>query len=115
MKYVVLVLALAVLFVPSSKNPVTPKPDDPIVNPVKQDVFDVCHDSYRGLMVDVWSEYSQKRPSFKNDEEALNWLNTHQVAAWTAAYEPFTKRAAIEAAADGNPKSLADDLKAHKL
>jgi hypothetical protein len=111
MKYVLLIIAVGVMLIPTST---TPKPN-PILPEVTSDALDTCHNSYRILMSDVWAEYATQRSSFKTDVEALTWINTHQTAAYSAAYDPFIQRAIKESASTGNPQSLADDLKNHKL
>jgi len=113
MKYVLLIIAVGIMLVPVSTAS-KPKPT-PILPEVTNDALDTCHNSYRILMSDVWAEYATQRSSFKSDAEALTWINTHQTAAYSAAYDPFIQRAIKESASTGNPQSLADDLKNHKL
>jgi len=111
MKYVLLIIAVGIMLVPVST---APKPT-PILPEVTNDALDTCHNSYRILMSDVWAEYATQRSSFKSDAQALTWINTHQTAAYSAAYDLFIQRAIKESAPTGNPQSLADDLKNHKL
>lgn len=108
----VLVAVAAMLFMPSQPS-VTPTPEP--VPVVQKDALDTATDVYRELMYDVWLEYSAKKPTFKDDAEALKWINEHQVAAYTAAHADINARSAKEAAAGGNPADFANDFKNRSL
>lgn len=111
MKYVILIISIAILLLPSATHPDKP----PAPEPVKQDLLDKETDNYRQLLSDVWNEYSAKRPSFKTDEEALKWINDRQTAAWKAAYPEFVKRAADSATDAAKAKSFSEALKNRSL
>lgn len=112
MKYVILIIAVAILLLPTSK-PDTPTPPTP--EPVKQDTLDKETDVYRQLLSEKWMEFSYKRPTFKTDEEALQWINSQQQAVWKAAYNDFVKKAAAAAVSPEAAKSFSESLKDRNL
>lgn len=112
MRYVILIIAVTILLLPTSKPTPDPQPPTPITSP---DLLDKSTDVYRQLLSEVWSEFSTKRSTFATDEEALKWINERQTAAWKAAYLEFVSRAAKAATSPDNAKSFSEDLKNRKL
>ena len=108
----ILVAVAVMLFMPSQPS-VTPTPEP--IPVVQKDALDTATDVYRELMYDVWLEYATKRPSFRDDADALKWINERQVAAYTAAYADINARGSKEAAAGGNPSDFANDFKNRSL
>lgn len=110
MKYVILILSVAVLLLPvqHADKPVVPEP-------VKQDTLDKENDIYRQLLSEKWLEFSQQRSVFKTDEEALHWINTQQQAVWKASYNELVKKAAAAAQSAEAAKSFSEALKGHSL
>jgi hypothetical protein len=84
--------SIALLLMPQVQVP-TPGPEPTPV--VQKDALDTATDVYRELMYDAWTDFSVKKPTFKNDVEAL--------------------RAAGEAATGGDPAKFANDFKNRSL
>jgi len=103
-------VSIAMLLLPQTA---TPGPDpSPIV---QKDALDTATDVYRELMYDVWTDFANRKPTFKNEAEALEFINKRQVDAYKAAYAPVNDRAAYEAAAGGDPAKFAYDFKNRSL
>lgn len=116
MKYLIIIVAVAIMFLPSPKTePVNPV--DPDVTPVvvTGDTLDTCNATYRVLMAETWEEFGSKRDTFKNEEEALAWINEHQTATWTAAFTPFTEKATTAAKTKEGAIAFANAVKEKKL
>lgn len=111
MKYVILIISVAILLLPSTAQPDKP----PAPEPVKQDLLDKETENYRQLLSEIWGTFSDKRSEFKTDEEALKWINERQTAAWKAAYPELVKRAADSATDAAKAKSFSEALKNRSL
>ena len=111
-QFIIPAASIALLLMPQVPSPL-PGPEP--VPVVQKDALDTATDVYRELMYDAWMKFSEKKPTFKNDAEALNFINKEQVAAYNAAYAPLNERAAGEAAAGGDPAKFANDFKNRSL
>jgi len=105
-------VSIALLLLPQTPTP-GPNPDPSPV--VQKDALDTATDVYRELMYDAWMKFSEKKPTFKNEAEALDFINKEQVAAYKAAHAPINDRAAEEAATGGDPAKFANDFKNRSL
>jgi hypothetical protein len=104
--------SIALLLMPQVQVP-TPGPEPTPV--VQKDALDTATDVYRELMYDAWTDFSVKKPTFKTDVEALDFINKRQVDAYKASYAPINDRAAGEAATGGDPAKFANDFKNRSL
>lgn len=104
--------AISIFFLLTSE---TPAPGPAPVPVVQTDNFDKCCEDYRMLLVDVWSKYHTSRDSMKDDEARLEFLNTQQVAAFTAAFQPYINKAQVASSAAGGADELAQQLKERKF
>jgi len=95
MKHVILILCAVVLFLPIGESKPGPGPTP---DPQSGDVFDEFANSYRQLLADSWNEMADTE--FGSDAEQLEWINTRNKAARTAAWEPVHQLAA-EAVSQG--------------
>lgn len=111
MKHLAVLIAILILALPSSSKP-EPEPVPPVP---QKDVLDTSADNYRVLMADIWLEFSIKRSTFTSDVEALEWINTRQTAAFTAAFDPFIKLAAAAAKQGGDAKSFSEAIRNRTL
>ena len=105
-------VSIALLLMPQTPAP-SPGPEPAPV--VQKDALDTATDVYRELMYDAWTDFSFKKPTFKNDVEALDFINKRQVDAYKASYAPINERAAGEAATGGDPAKFANDFKNRSL
>lgn len=115
MKYVILTIALAIILLPTSKSDKPPSPQPVPVPVVEKDLLDKNTDVYRELMSEVWKDFADKRSTFESDEVALKWINERQLAAWKAAYNSFSQKAATAAQSADTAKSFSEALKNRKL
>tara|TARA_R110000824_G_scaffold100646_3_gene239232 strand:- start:413 stop:745 length:333 start_codon:yes stop_codon:yes gene_type:complete len=91
MRYLVLIACIAVFFLPLQSSQ-SPKPKK------QSDLYDQFACDYRQLLADNWMEMSGI--DFASDAEQLEWINEHNQAARSAAWEPIHELAA-EAAGSG--------------
>jgi len=105
-------VSIALLLMPQVRVP-TPGPEPTPV--VQKDALDTATDVYRELMYDAWTDFSVKKPTFKTDVEALDFINKRQVDAYKASYAPINDRAASEAGVGGDPAKFANDFKNRSL
>jgi len=102
------VVSIIMLLLPSETS-IGPKPDPGPV--VKTDTFDKCCEDYRELLVDIWYKYHATRNTMKDEAARLEFLNTQQVAAYTAAFQPYTDKAQIAGSPAGGADEMAKQLK----
>jgi hypothetical protein len=105
-------VSIALLLLPQTPSP-SPTPEP--VPVVQKDALDTATDVYRELMYDAWTDFANKKSTFKNEAEALEFINKRQVDAYKAAYAPVNDRAASEAATCGDPAYFANDFKNRSL
>jgi hypothetical protein len=111
-QFIIPAVSIALLLMPTTPVP-SPTPEP--VPVVQKDALDTATDVYRELMYDAWTDFSVKKPTFKNDVEALDFINKRQVDAYKAAYAPVNDRAASEAGVGGDPAKFANDFKNRSL